>query len=261
MKQKLILLITLISMSNMFSFNYIYAQSSAGETADVEMRNLVDVPTAGLLKKGAFGFDIDFFQDGGMTFSLSAGALDRLNFGVSFGGTGFIGYGKVESQKNPGVMLKFRLFDETQASPAIALGFNSQGKETYIDSLERFTIKSSGVYLAASKNFSFMGNLSWHGGVNMSLEKEDGDKDLNFFAGIEKSIGKDISLVADYDFAFNDNLKKIGKGRGYLNTGLHWSFGNGFLIGFNLKNVVKNNSTKEITIGNRTLHIEYVRTL
>ncbi|MDA0986562.1 MAG: YjbH domain-containing protein [Bacteroidetes bacterium] len=260
MKQKKIFAVVLIIINTMINYNYVFAQSSAGETADIEMRNLVDVPTAGLLKRGAFAFDLDFFQQGGMTFSLSAGALDRLNFGISFGGAGFIGYEKVVPQKNPGVMLKFRLFDETQGMPAIAFGFNSQGKETYLDSLERFTIKSPGVYIAASKNYSMMGNLSWHGGVNLSMERKDGDKDLNIFAGIEKSIGKDISLVFDYDFAFNDNLEKVGKGRGYLNGGVLWSFGNGFLMAFNLKNIVKNNSTKEVTIGNRTLHIEYIRT-
>ena len=106
------------------------AQNSAGDAANIEPRYTIDTPTAGLLKRGAFAMDVDFFQNGGMTVGLEAGALDRLNFGISYGGSGIIGDGNISMQKLPGVNVKFRLFDETMAMPAIALGFDSQGKET-----------------------------------------------------------------------------------------------------------------------------------
>ncbi|MFA5834628.1 MAG: YjbH domain-containing protein [Bacteroidota bacterium] len=237
----------------------VIAQNSAGDAANVEPRYLIDTPTAGLLKRGAFSLESNFFQDGGLMFGLYAGALDRLTFGISYGGVGVIGKSNVQMQKLPGVMLKYRLFDESESMPAIAFGFDSQGKETYIDSLERFTIKSRGIFIAASKNYSFMGFLSFHGGVNWSMEKKDGDKDMDVFAGVEKSFGQELSLLAEYDFAFNDShARAIGQGKGYLNTGIRWSLANGLTLGFDLKNVVKNQ--KNVTFANRTLKVEYVRT-
>jgi len=241
------------------SFLPVFAQNTAGDAANIEPRYIIDTPTAGLLKRGAFSFESNFFQDGGVMFGLYAGALDRLTFGVSYGGVGIIGKGKVNMQKLPGVMVKYRLFDETEAMPAIAFGFDSQGKETYIDSLERFTIKSRGIFIAASKNYSFLGFLSFHGGVNWSMEKKDGDKDMDVFVGVEKSIGQELSLLAEYDFAFNDNHgNAYGRGNGYLNAGLRWSLASGLTLGFDLKNIVKNQNN--VTFANRTLKVEYVRT-
>ena len=137
------------------------AQNSAGDEANIEPRYIIDTPTAGLLKRGAFAMDVDFFQEGGMTVGLTAGALDRLNFGILYGGTGIIGDGDIAMQKLPGVNVKFRLFDETMVMPAVALGFDSQGKEPYIDSMQRFTIKSRGFYAAASKNYSIHGKFEF----------------------------------------------------------------------------------------------------
>lgn len=237
-----------------------FSQNSAGDASTIEPRQLIDIPTAGMLKRGSFSLDVDFFQQGGMTMSMAAGALDRLMFGISYGGTGVIGSGSAVMQPLPGVMLKYRIIDESMALPAIAVGFESQGKESYIDSTQRFTIKSRGVFAAASKNYSFLGNLSIHGGMNWSMERKDDDSDLDFFVGIEKTIGPEISLFWEYDFALNDNgPRSLGRGNGYMNAGVRWSFGNGFALGFDLKNVVKNQ--EYVTIGNRTLKVEWVRTL
>lgn len=235
------------------------AQNSAGDAANIEPRYIIDTPTAGLLKRGAFSLESNFFQDGGLMFGIYAGALDRLTFGISYGGVGVIGKSPATMQKLPGVMIKYRLFDESQAMPAIAFGFDSQGKETYLDSLERFTIKSRGIFVAASKNYSLLGFLSFHGGVNWSMEKSDGDKDMDVFAGVEKSIGEELSFLLEYDFGFNDSqARALGQGKGYLNSGLRWSLANGLTLGFDLKNIVKNQ--KNVTFANRTLKVEYIRT-
>lgn len=235
------------------------AQTSAGDASTVEPRQLIDLPTAGILKRGAFAMDVDFFQNGGLGLALSAGALDRLSFGISYGGTGVIGNGSVKMQKLPGVMIRFRLIEESAAVPAIAVGFDSQGKEAYIDSTERFLIKSRGVYAVASKNYAFFGNFSVHGGVNFSMERGDGDKDMDVFLGAEKSFGSDISVLGEYDFGFNDNApRSVGQGKGYFNLGFRWSFGQGFTLGFDLKNIFKNQDNV-VAIGNRTMKVEYVR--
>ncbi len=248
----------------MFSFyGLVSAQAtrgSAGAKANVEPRFLVDTPTAGILHRGEFALDIDFFADGGMTVGLSAGVINRLSLGISYGGNSLIGSDEAEFNEVPGINLRYRILDETLLMPALVIGFDSQGREAYIESLDRYTIKSPGFFVTASKNYRFIGNLSVHGGANYSLERGDDDKDLNFFGGAEKSLGKNISLIVEYDFAFNDsNRRAVGRGRGYLNTGVRWSAGGGFTLGLDFKNLIKNRD--QVAIGNRTLRIEFVNKL
>ncbi len=233
------------------------AQGYAGESATLEPTALIDKPTAGMLKRGNFFIGANFYQRGGVLAGVAVGLFDIFSFGISYGGTDIIGPNKIEMNPWPGVNAKLRIIQETAFMPAIALGFDSQGKEPYLDSLSRYTIKSPGFYAVASKNYAFMGNLSMHGGLNYSMENKDGDKDMNIFIGAEKSLGEMLSLIGEFDFAFNDdNTRALGRGRGYFNFGIRLSAGDGLMIGFDLKNVTKNQ--QNIQIGNRVLQLEYV---
>jgi hypothetical protein len=233
------------------------AQSYAGDEAVVEPMMLIDRPTAGLLRYGSYAVSANFYQRGGMLFGIWVGIFDPFTFGISYGGTDIIGHDAIHMNPLPGVSAKLRIVGESILIPAFAIGFDSQGKEPYIDSLDRYTIKSTGLFVVASKNYSVLGNLSIHGGINKSLEVGDGDKDLSMFVGLEKSLGRDISIMLEYDFATNDdNDRAIGKGNGYFNFGFRWSWGKGMVIGFNLKNISKNQDN--INVGNRTLQIDYV---
>lgn len=234
------------------------AQGSAGAMANIEPRHIIDMPTAGLVQRGSYSVEMDFFQHGGLMVRINAGIMPSLSFGISYGANHVIGSNKIDPNPLPGVNIRLRLIDETLVGPALTIGFDSQGKESYIEELERFTIKSPGFFVAASKNYNFFGHLSVHGGLNYSLEDSDGSNALNMYTGAEKSIGDDISLVVEYNFALNDaRADAVGRGRGYLNTGMRWSFGGGFTLGFDLKDLFKN-QPDQISIGNRTVYIEYV---
>ncbi len=235
----------------------LHAQSYAGDAATIEPTMIVDKPTAGILKRGTYAARANFFEQGGVLAGLSVGVFDNFSFGISYGGADIIGSNKIQMNPLPGVNVKLRIIDEGTTMPALALGFDSQGKELYVDSTSRYTIKSPGFFLAGSKNYSFLGNLSIHGGMNLSLERGDGDKDLNFYVGLEKSIGNNISVFAEYDFANNDNNSRaLGKGKGYLNFAFRWSLGKGLIVGFDLKNVIKNQDN--VIIGNRALQMDFV---
>jgi len=250
----LLIIILCISLSSA-----VQAQSYAGEGATIEPIVLVDKPTAGLLKRGSYSVSSNFFQSGGVLVGLSVGIFDPFTFGISYGGTSIIGPDKIHMNPLPGMNAKLRLVGEGTLMPALAIGFDSQGKEPYLkaDTLRRYTIKSPGVYVAASKNFALFGNLSFHGGINKSLESEDGDEDMDLYLGVEKSIGRDISVMFEYDFAANDNHgHALGKGNGYLNFGFRWSWGKGLTVGFDLKNISKNQ--ENVNVGNRTLQIDYL---
>lgn len=241
-------------------FGESFAQGSVGSDAAVEPRYLIDLPTAGIISHGSLALDMDFFQSGGLLMSASVGALDRMLFGISYGGTDIIGSGKPCWNSTPGFAVRFRLIEETIFLPAIVIGFDSQGKEAYINELSRYTIKSLGFFAVASKNYQALGFLSLHGGVNYSLERADGDDDPNFFAGIEKTMGPILSVIGEYNLGVNDsNHNARGRGRGYFNVGLRMSFGKGLSLGLNLKDILRNQ--QDVTIGTRTVVLEYVRSL
>jgi hypothetical protein len=236
------------------------AQGSAGSGAKIEPRYLIDLPTAGILSHGGLALDMDFFQQGGLLTSVSVGLFNRLVLGISYGGGNLIGTDAPVWNKTPGFSIKARLIEETQFVPAITLGFDSQGKELYVDRLSRYQIKSMGLYGVISKNYQAWGDLSFHGGVNYSFERGDGDDDPNLFAGIDKSLGPVADLLAEYNLGWNDsNHDALGRGRGYLDFGIRTSVGGGFTIGFNIKDVLKNQ--QDVTVGTRTVKIEYIRYL
>lgn len=234
------------------------SQGSAGSDATLEPRYLIDLPSAGIVPGGTVALDMDFYQAGGLLMGVSIGAFDRMLFGISYGGTEIIGSGNPTWNSSPGFEIKLRLIDETFILPAIAFGFDSQGKEIYLSDASRYTIKSMGFFGVFSKNYAAAGNLSMHGGINYSLERADGDTDPNLFIGIEKSVWTAVSIIGEYNLGINDsNHDARGRGRGYLNVGLHVSAGKGFTVGFHLKDLLRNQ--QDLTIGNRTLTIEYVQ--
>lgn len=235
-------------------------QGSAGTGGMLEPRFLVDMPTAGMPDKGSMVLDVSFYQEGGVLFGIGLGVLDRFSFGISYGGSRMIGAGSPVMNPIPGVNARIRILEEGLVLPALAIGFDSQGKDGYLKDLSRYRVKSPGVFAAASKNYGFLGFMSIHGGINYCFERADGDRDINVFAGIEKTIGPVLSVILEYNFATNDNSNEaLGKGWGYINAAFRLMLGNGLTVGVNLKDLVKNGS--DITVANRTVSLEYSRAL
>jgi hypothetical protein len=216
------------------------------------------MPTAGMLPAASFTLDMDFYQDGGVLTGLSFGLLQRLTVGLAYGGSKLIGSDFPEWNTYPGINLKIRIFEESTSLPAIALGFDSQGRDGYVRSLDRYLIKSPGFFAVASRNYAWLGNMSIHGGVNYSLEHGDGDRDINAFVGAEKTIGTSLSLLAEYNLGSNDSdADALGKGRGYLNFALRWATGGGLTLALNVKDVLRN--LRGVEAINRTIRLEYAK--
>jgi hypothetical protein len=253
--KKIFLLLLLIPHLVLFS------QGTAGDKAPYEYRYLIDMPTAGILDKGFVGVVADILPAGVLISRIEVGVFDNISFGISYGGSNVIGAGKPDWYELPGINIRFRIVDETVALPSITLGFDSQGKGQYFDKENRYAFKSPGFFGAVSKNFALLGFLSVHGSANYSLEGDDGDNFVNLMAGIEKTLGPNLSLIMDYDFTLNDNTTKIfGDGNGYLNVGLRWSLGEGFTIGFDLRDLLDNKRWNPST-ADRALRIEYIKSI
>jgi hypothetical protein len=238
-----------------------FSQGSAGDKAEYEYRYLIDMPTAGILQKGFVGVTSDILPNGVLIAAIEAGVFENVSFGISFGGSNFIGSGNVDWYTWPGVNIRLRILDEAVLLPAITLGFDTQGKGEYFDSLGRYTIKSPGLFAAVRKNFDFIGYLSLHGAVNYSLEGKDGDNFVNLKIGAEQTLGSNFSLIIEYDFAFNDNNSPgFGEDKGYLNIGLRWTVSNGFTLGFDLRDLRSNKSGTNNSF-DRAMRIEYIQSI
>lgn len=252
----------LLGIIFLFIFNILISgQGTSGTDAKYEYRNLIDIPTAGILEKGNVGLTTDIMPAGVLVTKIEVGVFENFSFGISYGGNNIIGRGKITGYKLPGINIRARIFNESEALPAILIGFDSQGKGEFDKNINRFQIKSPGLFAAVSKNFDFYGYFSIHGSINYSFERDDSDKDLNLGFGFEKTLGSKISFMGEYDFAINDNnSNSFGDGTGYLNLGLRWSVGEGLTLGLNLRDLLDN---KKFTSSNadRGLFVEYIKAI
>lgn len=187
--------------------------------------------------------DTQLFDGGGIMHMIGIGVTDLVNIGVSYGGSHIIGSTKISWQPHAAFQVRIRIVEESMKNPAVSIGFDSQGDGAYLGGkgLNRFLTKSRGVYAVVSRNYRLLGNMGFHGGVNYSLEEDDGDRDPSFWAGLNKSVGNNIEVCGEYDFATNDNERgSMNVKHGYLNSALKWSFGGVFTLEFDLKNILRN---------------------
>ena len=244
-------------MRVLLSFLALPAALYAQDMAISEQRTLINRPTAGSLERGSYDIELRMYPGGGLLGGIAVGLTERITFGTSFGGLNIIGEGEVIWNPRPEANIKYRLMEESYTAPALSIGYSGQGFGKWDEELKRYQIKSAGVYAALSKNYSMVGNLGFHGGVNLSLEKSDGDEDLNFWIGFDKSINEEISFLGEYDFAINDNENNaLGSGNGYLNAALRWAFVEELIIELNVNNLLGNRVDSDEA--SRELKIIYV---
>lgn len=248
----LFFLYIIISFSGNFSPSY----SQFGQHP--ALTQIIDVPTAGTLKRGAFNVGLRMYPQGGVLSNFSAGLMDRVMVSIYYGGENCIGEGEVNWNPQIGFEMRIRIIEESMLLPGLSFGFTSQGYGGYNKDLNRYTYKSKGFYTVVSRNYNLLGDLGLHFGVNKSLEEDDLDNDVNLFAGFNKALPGGLDLLSEYDFAFDDNGGLgDGKGNGYLNSGLRWSITGGFSVTFIFRNLAKN---KKLTSGiGREIAINYIR--
>lgn len=257
---------------------FVSAETKTDREYEKKMRpiNLIDNPTANSITTKEFQVKLRLYHNGGMLGALTAGLSEELMFGVTYGGENIIGQGRVKLNQSPGVNIRYKLMHESVTQqrnylynwPEIAIGFDSQGYGTYYaDSLNRYQIKSKGIYLVVSQNVSVFKGVGFHGGANYSLEDRNNpsEKDINFFCGINFNLDRHISLLWEYDFAINDNDdKSLGSGKGYMNAAVRWFFSPQLLLEFSVKNLLKNYRTindQPVPNSNRELKIIYYQIL
>ncbi|MAP71419.1 MAG: hypothetical protein CMF81_06050 [Candidatus Marinimicrobia bacterium] len=226
--------------------------------------NLVTVPSAGTLVRGSFAMQMRVQKGGGLTTSLRVGITDRFQFGLSYGSANLIGDDSLIWHPKPEASLKYRLIDETESFPGLSIGIDTQGQGQFhsADSLMRYDVKAMGMYIATSKNWvTPLGNLGLHLGSNYNFaEKNDGDKDLNYFFGLDMEFNSELSFILEYNAALNENdmtaeTLAINRG-GYLNAAIRWTFVEHLHIEMDFNNLLFNDD--KVDYFNRELKITYI---
>ncbi|MFC1477654.1 hypothetical protein ACFL6L_04210 [candidate division KSB1 bacterium] len=219
--------------------------------------DLVDMPNAVTLPQGVYAIGLRMYPNGGVLTDFSIGILDRLYGRIFYGGENLIGTGTVNWDPRVGIDFRVRAIDETLFVPAVAVGVNTQGFGGFQDNINRYLIKSRGIYAVASRNYATtLGDVSIHGGVNYSLERDDDDKDLNFFTGINALIRNKTEIILEYDAAVNDNEEtSFGTGNGYFNAGVRFFVSDRFFITAHFRDLFENtDNTKGF---GREIRLEY----
>ena len=226
--------------------------------------SLVTLPTAGTLQRGSFALEMRIQKLGGLTSSISVGLTDRFQLGISYGSANLIGDDSLVWYPKPETNLKYLLIDESETSPGISLGIDTQGlgKFNSGDSLMRYDTKALGLFAVASKNWvTPLGNLGWHFGSNYNfVETNDNDKDVNFFMGFDIEFNPELSMMFEYNAALNENnmtSKNIAISRGgYLNAGVRWTFVERLHIEIDFNNLMFDK--KKVDYFNREIKITYI---
>ena len=226
--------------------------------------SLITLPTAGTLQRGSFALEMRIQKFGGLTSSISVGLTDRFQLGISYGSANLIGDDSLIWYPKPETNLKYLLIDESETSPGISLGIDTQGlgKFNSDDSLMRYDTKALGLFAVASKNWvTPLGNLGWHFGSNYNfVETNDNDKDVNFFMGFDIEFNPELSMMFEYNAALNENdmtarTIAINKG-GYLNAAIRWTFVERLHIELDFNNLLFDE--QRVDYFNRELKITYI---
>jgi hypothetical protein len=187
----------------------------------------IDSPTAGILGHREYHVRGRVGPQSSFLVAARLGLFHRIQVGVSFGVQHVFERDDVTANDHIGLQVRLRVLDEF-ITPAVAVGFDSQGTGVYDGALERYERKSPGFYGVLSKNWRvLLTDLSLHGGVNYSLETTDGDDELSAFGAAEWILIGGLSLVLDVNAALNDNTKdgRFGGDGGYLDGAVRLNYG------------------------------------
>ncbi len=218
----------------------VVALNSFSQTkARFEPNQIVELPTAGCYEKGTYAIQFNNFANGGVRFSLGVSPFDNFVLGVSYGGTNIIGAGDATFQNLPGVVIKFRFFDEKASFPALTIGVNTQGYGRYSREAERFETYSVGIFLVASKSFTNpVGFFDIHFGLNYSLEPKPRDRSPNFYFGFSQEALQIISLNFEFNATLDERTSQFLSKKGIINASLNFLLTKNIAVGIIFKDLL-----------------------
>lgn len=249
-------------------------ETTGGEM--IQPRRLIDAHTAGILPRAHFDFETRIYPSGeddisgcGLLMSITVGITDRLTIGVSYGGDGIVGRGRVRGNPYPGALIKYRLFEETNFIPGVAIGYDHQGYGGIEPvNYTGYVYKSQGLFCALSKNYLIFKKiqLGLHGAINFTWEDIKNVKWPNCYVGMDIGLNEELAVAFEYDCALNQKDRGTGHYtnplKGIFNIGIRWAFMPSFYIEFDAKDIflqkLADYVTEERMGWSRELKIVYV---
>ncbi len=198
--------------------------------------DIIDTPTTNTLLRGMYNFHMRFYEGGGLNTRAWVGFANVFMIGASFDLQNAIGQGNVDGRE-PKVLAKVRIIDESIAFPSIAFGYEPQtiGMTTF----------PMGIYAAASK--TIMPGIICSGGVN------NHNVFTNFVFNDNFGVFAGVIWMPSQDFAFLGEINDIIQNNRSLNVGIRFAFAPEIRIEFDFKGLTKSQSEYA-----RNLRIDYV---
>jgi hypothetical protein len=232
-------------------------QGTAGSKPPFESQYIVNNSTAGVIPKNSLLSNLNFMNNSSLELISIFGLFKDLNIGLGINIDNLVGSSSIDVPKFPGIMIKYRLFDETLYTPAVVLGLSSVGRGQIINKTRYFEVYP-GAYLAFSKAFAHkIGVSSIHAGINYSFEPDPESRKVNYWFGFENSISNYASINIEYNPYLNDRKGIYAKKNDILNLGLRYSAGYGLTLELKLIDLLESNN-KNLT---RNFGIEFIRNL
>lgn len=208
-------------MKSLFLATLVFLISSSGQAG--ELMRVAGEPTAGVIAPRTFNVAMSTFPTTGLKFSVTAGILPRFMAGLGFGGWNITGTSDPDWFDEVYLKARFRIFDEKQTFPAIALGYDNE--EEHSRSGAEYLRPARDFYLVFSKNFiGWGGDMGFHFGVNLTSDDND---HIGSWLGVDKSFPGGFGVAADWDLATNgDTGYRFDKTGGFVDIEVYWeSFG------------------------------------
>jgi hypothetical protein len=227
-----------------------------------KLERMIVIPSADRLVSGKTLFDLDYLPAGSILISAKTALSPKFTVGISYGASHLIDNTKAVLNKTPGAYCKYALCEDDYSSLQMFLGIDTQGwgeqSKNPATGKKRYFIKAPGIFFVVGKQFNLkcIKDIGICGGLNYNFFENEDDGDLNFYAGAEKKLLEYITLVAEYDFAWNDNhFKAYGENKGYLNGSLRIQIRQEFFLEIILLDAFSNN--KNTTIQTKAIRITF----
>ncbi len=167
---------------------------------------MVEAPTAYTLAHGGYDLVTKMYENGGLFLRANVGFQDFFMFGFSANATNVIGRGTIQIQ-TPRLFLKFKILDQKTSPVALAAAWDDRGYGTeiagrFIPGLQK------GFYAVVSREFSQLGFIQLHGGVNaVKFDNFDASQDLGAFLGTSFAVAPPLAFNLELDKIFTNALQ------------------------------------------------------
>jgi hypothetical protein len=204
---------------------------------------MVEAPTAYTLMHGGYDFIGKIYEDGGFFLRANIGFKDIFMAGFSGNATNVIGHGEIQIQ-TPRLALKVKVLDQKIAPFALALGWDDRGYGI-VNAGRFFPGTQKGFFLAASREFSEIGWIQLHGGINaVKFDQFDASQDLGLFTGTSFSFTPAL--------AFNLEVDKILTPWCQFNANFVFNFDSPLRIGMDFRDINRGD------LFSRIVRIQYI---